>query len=256
VIHGLAEPSNFKGKIIVTRVIDEAGQRRALAAAHRLTGRNRWDDLIFTLLSARVPGEDDRLIVSPFPGMCAVVTATSLVKVDLEGKPVNGGRIDIDGFPLYGAIHKARPDIGCILHLHTTTGVAISTQVDGLQPISQTAMLIIGDLAYCDYAGIGEGDDDVVAALGNKNNLILRNHGTLSVGASVAEAFGRLHVLECACAIQIAATAGGAELVPVQRKVISSVEEMGTEYLASGVLDDAWERMVAVLDREEPGYAA
>ena len=240
----------------MTRVNDEASQRRALAAAHRLTARNRWDDLIFTLLSARVPGEDERLLVSPFPGMCGQVTASSLVKVDLAGKPVNGGRIDIDGFPLYGAMHKARPDINCILHLHTTAGVAVSTQVDGLQPISQTAMLIIGDLAYCEYEGIGEGDDNVVAALGNRNNLILRNHGTLSVGGSVAEAFGRLHVLECACAIQMAAMAGGAALNPVDRPVISSVEEMGTNYLASGVLDDAWESMVAVLDTEELGYAA
>ena len=236
---------------------DEASQRRALAAAHRLVARNRWDDLVFTLLSARVPSEPQRLLVTPFPSLCGMTTAASLVKVDLDGRVVDGaGRIDIDGFPLYGALHKARPDVNCILHLHTTAGVAVSIMEEGFLPMSQTAMLVFGDLAYCDYAGIGRGDDDAVEALGQKNNLILRNHGTIAVGRSVAEAYGRLHVLECACAIQMAALASGKKLSTVKRKIVASVEQMGNTYLASGVLDDAWDSMVALLDREEPDYAA
>lgn len=234
---------------------DEASQRRALAGAHRMVARRGWDDLVFTLLSARLPDNPDHLIVTPFPSMCSEVTASNLVKVDLDGQVVNGGRIDDGGFPLYGAIHRARPDVNCILHLHTTPGTAVSARKEGLLPIAQTSMLVIDDIAYADYEGIGQGDERVAEAMGQKNNLLLRNHGTISVGRSVAEAFGRLHVLECACAIQIAATQGEGAITPVDRLVVSSVAKMGNEYLASGVLEDAWASMVAILDREEPSYA-
>ncbi len=234
---------------------DETSQRRALAAAHRLVARRGWDDLVFTLLSARVPGEPGHLLATPFPSMCSEVTASSLVKVDLEGRAVDGGRIDDGGFPLYGVIHRTRPDVDCILHLHTPAGAAVSTQAEGLLPITQTAMLVAEDLATFDYEGIGQGDERAAAALGPKNNLLLRNHGTISVGCSVAEAFGRLHVLESACAIQVNALAGNPGLAPVAGGIVSSVAKMGSEYLASGVMEDAWPSLVAVLDREEPGYA-
>lgn len=237
--------------------LDETAQRRCLAAAHRLIARRGWDDLVFTLLSARVPDEADRVLVTPFPNMCSEVTASNLVKVDLDGKPQDRGRIDEGGFPLYGAIHRARPDVHCILHLHTTAGAAVSTRREGLLPLSQTAMLVVGDLAYFDYEGIGQGDERAAAALGDKNHLILRNHGTVAVGRSVAEAFGRLHTLESACAIQVAALAGESPRpTEVEPAVVSSVGEMGAAYLASGVLDDAWDSLVAILDREEPEYAA
>lgn len=236
---------------------DEAAQRRALAAVHRMVARNGWDDLVFTLLSARVPGEPEHLLVTPFPTLCAMTRASTLVKIDLQGHVVAGdGRIDVDGFPLYGAIHAARPDVNCILHLHTTAGVAVSTLEEGLIPMSQTAMLIAEDLAYFDYAGIGQGDDDCVRALGERNNLLLRNHGTITVGRTVAEAWGRMHVLECACAIQMSALASGRELRSVEADVVGSVAEMGNVYLASGVLDDAWDNLTALLDREEPDYAS
>lgn len=236
---------------------NEATQRHALAAAHRLVARNGWDDLVFTLLSARVPGDPERLLVTPFPTLCGLTTASTLVKVDLDGNAIeNGGRIDIDGFPLYGAIHKARADVNCILHLHTTAGVAVSAMEEGFLPMSQTAMLVYEDLAYFDYAGIGQGDDDTVRALGKKNNLLLRNHGTITVGRTVAEAYGRLHVLECACAIQVAALASAQKLSHVEHAVVRSVGEMGNVYLASGVLDDAWDNLLAILDREEPSYAS
>ena len=234
---------------------DEAAQRRALAAVHRIVARHRWDDLVFNLFTARVPGAPEHLLVTPFPTLASNARASDMVKVDLDGKPVNGGRIDIDGFPLYGAIHKARPDVTCVLHVHTTAGVAVSAMADGLLPLSQTAMLVYDDIAYCDYAGIGKGDDEAVDALADKNNLILRNHGTVSVGRTVAEAWGRLHVLEAACAIQVAAMSSNAELTSVKRKVVSSVAQMGTAYLGSGVIDDAWDNMVALIEREQPDYA-
>ena len=126
---------------------------------------------------------------------------------------------------------------------------------EGFLPMSQTAMLVYEDLAYFDYAGIGQGDDDAVRALGNKNKLLLRNHGTITVGRSVAEAYGRLHVLECACAIQVAALASNRNLSSVERGVVKSVGEMGNVYLSSGILDDAWDNLVAILDLEEPSYA-
>jgi ribulose-5-phosphate 4-epimerase/fuculose-1-phosphate aldolase len=234
----------------------ELAQRQALAAAHRMVARNGWDDLVFTLLSARVPGAPGQLLVTPFPTLCGMTQASSLVKIDLDGNVIEGdGRIDIDGFPLYGAIHKARPDVNCILHLHTTAGVAVSAMEEGFLPMSQTAMLIYEDLAYFDYAGIGQGDDDTVRALGTKNNLLLRNHGTITVGRSVAEAYGRLHVLECACAIQVAALASAQKLSSVEPNVVKSVGEMGNVYLSSGVLDDACDNLVAILDLEEPSYA-
>ena len=235
---------------------DEMGQRRALAAAHRMVARNSWDDLVFTLLSARIPGEPDRLLVTPFPTLCSMTRSSTLVKVNLDGKIVEGGgRIDSDGFPLYGAIHKARPDVNCIMHVHTTAGVAVSCAESGFLPMSQTAMLVHEDLAYFDYAGIGQGDDEMVREMGNKNNLLLRNHGTVTVGRSVAEAYGRLHVLECACAIQVAAQSSSQPISGVERQIIRSVGEMGNAYLASGVLDDAWSNIMEYLDRVEPDYA-
>lgn len=235
---------------------DEISQRRALAAAHRMVARNAWDDLVFTLLSARIPGKPDQLLVTPFPTLCATTRSSSLVKVNLDGDIIgNTGRIDSDGFPLYGAIHKARPDVNCIMHVHTTAGVAVSCMEDGFLPMSQTALLVHEDLAYFDYAGIGQGDDDMVREMGKKNNLLLRNHGTVTVGRSVAEAYGRLHVLECACAIQVAAQASNQKVSEVESQIIHSVGEMGNAYLGSGVLDEAWLNIMKFLDHVEPDYA-
>ena len=234
---------------------NETTQRRALACAHRMVARNGWDDLVFTLLTARIPDEPQFLLATPFPTLCANTTASSLVKIDLDGQTIDGGRIDIDGFPIYGALHKTREDINCILHLHTTAGVAVSAMADGLLPMSQTAMLVCDDLAYFDYQGIGQGDDEAADALGNKNLLMLRNHGTIAVGKTIAEAYGRLHVLEYACAYQVAALSSGSKLTSVDSKIAGNVASMGNAYLGSGVLDDAWANVTALIERDEPDYA-
>ena len=234
---------------------DETSQRRALACAHRMVARNGWDDLIFTMLTARIPGEPQHLLATPFPSLCANVTASSLVKIDQDGQTIGAGQIDVGGFPLYGAIHKARQDVNCIMHLHTTAGVAVSIMEDGLLPMSQTAMLVCDDLAYFDYHGIGQGDDEAAVALGNKNLLMLRNHGTLVVGKTVAETYGRLHVLEYACAYQVAALSSGVKLSSVDESIVADVATMGTAYLGSDVLDQAWENLVSLIDRHEPDYA-
>ena len=233
---------------------NETEQRLALAAVHRLIARKGWDDLVFTLFSARLPENVNRLLVTPFPRSCRNVTASSLVEVDLDGNPTNSGRIDVGGFPLYGAIHKARPDVNCIMHLHTTAGVAVSARTEGFLPMSQNSMLMAADLAYFDYRGIGEGDELMAVALGSKNNLILRNHGTISVGRTVAETYGRIYTLESACAMQVAASDDARGLMTVDADVVAQVAEVGKTYLASSVMDDAWEDLIAVLNTEEADY--
>jgi ribulose-5-phosphate 4-epimerase/fuculose-1-phosphate aldolase len=221
---------------------------------HRLVAREGWDDLVFTLFSARLPENENRLLVTPFPRTCRNVTASSLIENDLDGVPTNGGSIDEGGFPLYGAIHKARPDVNCILHLHTIAGTAVASSIDGLQPISQTAMIMLDDLAYFDYRGIGQGDDLVATEVGSKNNVILRNHGTISLGQTVAQAFGRIYTLERACAIQTAVSSGGQTPSTVDAETVASVAEVGKHYLAGNVMDEAWEDLVAVLDTEEADF--
>jgi len=238
----------------VSRPSTEGNQRTSLAAAHRLLARHGWDDLVFTLLTARVPEQPEYLLATPFPQICRNVTASNLVKIDGYGKPLGEGRIDDGGFPLYGAIHRTRPDVGCIIHLHTTAGVAVASLQDGLLPLSQTAMVVIEDIAYADYLGIGQGDDLIADLLGEKNCLMLRNHGTLAVGRTVAEAFARIYLLETACAVQIAA--GDQPTVGVPRSVVSGVATLGKPYITSGIMEDAWANLLAMLDGDEPDYAS
>lgn len=232
---------------------DEPTIRRDLAALHRLIARHGWDDFVFTLLSCRLPGNEDELVMTPFPQICGSVTASSLVKTDLAGEVIGYGAIDSGGFPLYGAIHRARPDVGCIIHLHTPAGVAVASQQQGLLPISQTAMIVIEDIAYFDYQGIGQGDDEIPAAMGDKNVLFLRNHGTLAVGRTVAEAYARIYLLETACAIQVATN--NQACIPVANSIVSGVAELGKPYITSGIMEQAWANLLLMLDREEPEYA-
>ncbi|MGR8949459.1 MAG: class II aldolase/adducin family protein [Gammaproteobacteria bacterium] len=231
---------------------NEHTQRRDLAAVHRLIARHGWDDFIFTLISCRVPGTENELLATPFPQICNSVTASSLVKTDLEGNVIGEGAIDSGGFPLYGAIHRARPDVGCIIHLHTTAGVAIASQQQGLLPLSQTSMILIEDIAYFDYQGIGQGDDEIPEAMGEKNVLMLRNHGTLAVGRTVAEAFARIYLLETACAIQVAAS--NQPTVPVTQTIASGVAALGKPYITSGIMEQAWSNLLLMLDKEDPDY--
>ena len=230
---------------------DEATLRRDLAALHRIIARHGWDDFVFTLLSCRISG-DDELLMTPFPQVCASVTASSLVKTDLAGNVIGYGAIDSGGFPLYGAVHRARPDVGCIIHLHTPAGVAVASQQQGLLPLSQTAMIVIEDIAYFDYQGIGQGDDEIPDAMGDKNILFLRNHGTLAVGRTIAEAFARIYLLETACAIQVAAN--NQACVKVAGSTVSGVAELGKPYITSGIMEQAWANLLTVLDKEEPDY--
>src|SRR5881275_1023428 len=193
-----------------------------LAAAYRLVAYYGWDDLIFTHLSARVPGPEHHFLLNPYNLMFEEVTASSLVKVDMNGLPVEPTPFITNpaGFTIHSAIHMAREDAHAVMHLHTPAGQAVSAHNEGLLPLTQTAMLIRGELAFHDYEGVAVDLDErerLVADLGEKNAMILRNHGTLAVGKNVGECFIRLYYLERACQAQIMALSAGENVcVPPQ----------------------------------------
>src|SRR5688500_18311959 len=191
-----------------------------LAAAYRLVALYGWDDLIFTHISVRVPGGDHHFLLNPYGMMFEAVTASSLVKVDLQGNIVMESPYFINpaGFTIHSAVHAAREDALCVMHLHTDNGIAVSAQKEGLLPISQQSLLALASLAYHDYEGLALNEEEkprLVSDLGNKNQMILRNHGLLTVGRTVAEAFLSMFILERACKIQILAQSGRSELTAV-----------------------------------------
>lgn len=193
--------------------------RRDLAAAYRLVAVYGWDDLLFTHLSVRIPGPEHHFLLNPFGLMFEEITASSLVKVDLDGEIVEPTEFLVNpaGFTIHSAVHASREDAQCVIHLHTVAGVGVSCQQNGLLPMHQEAMLIQGSLAYHDYEGVAFDHEErprLVADLGDANYMILRNHGTLTVGRSVAEAFSRMYHLERACQMQAVALAGSPVIIP------------------------------------------
>lgn len=197
---------------------EEWALREELAAAYRACAHFGWDDLIFTHLSARVPGPEHHFLLNPYDLLFEEITASNLVKVNMDGEPVMDTPHPVNpaGFTIHSAIHMAREDAKCIVHLHTTAGQAVSAQADGLAPTCQTAIIAMSlGVAYHDYEGVAIDLDErarIVAAMGDKNVLILRNHGTLTCGGNVADAFMLMYFLENACRIQLAAQSGGAAL--------------------------------------------
>src|SRR6267142_1999798 len=196
-----------------------------LAAAYRLVAHYGWDDLIFTHISARVPGPEHHFLLNSYGMMFDEVTASSLVKVDLAGKIVMKTQhvINPAGFTIHSAVHAARADALCVMHLHTDYGIAVSAQKNGLLPVSQQAMVALASLAYHDYEGLALNEEEkprLVADLDDKCHLILRNHGLLTVGRTVAEAFLAMFILERACKIQILAQSGGGEVLSVPDPIL------------------------------------
>jgi ribulose-5-phosphate 4-epimerase/fuculose-1-phosphate aldolase len=197
------------------KVSDEEWAIRVdLAAAYRLVAHYGWDDLIFTHLSARIPGPEHHFLLNPYQLMFEEVTASSLVKVDRDGNPVDPTPFITNpaGFVIHSAIHMGREDAQAVMHLHTPYGQAVAAHAEGLLPLTQTAMLVRGDLAFHDYEGVAvdmSERDRLVADLGDKNAMLLRNHGTLTVGKTVGECFVRLYFLERACQAQVHALSAG-----------------------------------------------
>lgn len=241
-------------------VSEEEWQTRVdLAAAYRLVALYGWDDLIFTHISARVPGGDHHFLLNPYGMMFEEVTASSLVKVDLQGNIVMESPYFINpaGFTIHSAVHAAREDALCVMHLHTDNGIAVSAQKDGLLPISQQSLLALVSLAYHDYEGLALNEEEkprLVADLGNKNHMILRNHGLLTVGRTVAEAFISMFILERACKIQILAQSGRSELVPVPPSILDRVAaQLNAVTLGQGA-QLTWPGLLRKLERIDPSY--
>jgi ribulose-5-phosphate 4-epimerase/fuculose-1-phosphate aldolase len=238
---------------------EEWQQRVDLAACYRLVALFGWDDLVFTHISARVPGPEHHFLINPYGHLFDEMTASSLVKIDLEGRKVEDSPSDVNpaGFTIHSAIHAAREDAKCVLHVHSVNGVAVSAQQAGLLPLSQQATIVLASLGYHDYEGIALREDEkprLVRDLGDHNFLMLRNHGLLTVGETVADAFLAMYVFEAACMIQVRAQAGGGGLIAVDPRIVAGVKAAVREVTRSlgGAL--AWPGLLRRLDRVNPGY--
>ena len=249
---------SLKGKVSE----EEWKVRVDLAAAYRLIAYYGWDDLIFTHLSARIPGPEHHFLLNPYNLMFEEVTASSLVKIDVNGLPVEPSPFITNpaGFTIHSAIHMAREDAHAVIHLHTPHGQAVSAHSEGLLPLTQTAMLIRGEVAYHDYEGVAVDLDErerIVADLGDKGAMLLRNHGTLAVGETVGEAFVKIYFLERACQAQILALSAGEKGLnnPPQGspELTSQQGKIGLK-MAAGAL--AWPALLRKAYRLDPTFAS
>ena len=237
---------------------EEWATRVDLAACYRLIAHHGWDDLIFTHISARVPGSHDFLI-NPYGLMFEEVTASSLVRVDLHGTKTLDSAYSINpaGYTIHSAIHEARADAGCVLHVHTMEGVAVSCQKAGILPISQQASIVIQSLAYHAYEGIALNPDEkqrLQQNLGRAHYLMLRNHGLLTVGRTVADAFMSMFTFQRTCEIQVLAQAGGAELLPVTDDVMATVPGYLRGVTRGQGSALAWPALLRKMDRLDPSF--
>ncbi len=238
---------------------EEWQARVDLAALYRLTALYHWDDLVFTHISMRVPGPEHHFLINPYGFLFEEITASSLVKVDLEGNIVmeTPHPINPAGFTIHSAVHAAREDALCVYHTHTLHGVAVSAQKNGLLPISQHSMMPLTSVGYHDYEGLALNEEEkprLVADLGNNRALILRNHGLLTVGGTAAEAFLGMYMLEASCRIQVLAQSGGTELThigePILKGILAQVEQ-ATNGMGSNLI---WPALLRKLDRIDPTY--
>ncbi len=238
---------------------EEWALRVNLAACYRLVALHGWDDLVFTHISARVPGPEDHFLINAYGLLFEEMTASSLVKVDLDGNKVLDTEYDINpaGFTIHSAVHAARHDAGCVLHTHTKAGVALSTLAEGLRPISQISLFPYSTLAYHDYEGIALNEDEkprLVADLGDKKALILRNHGLLTIGESVADAFLMMYALETACQIQLMAQSAGSEIIPVPQPIVAGIKAQ-VDQVTKGLGGElAWPGLLRKLDRIDASF--
>jgi ribulose-5-phosphate 4-epimerase/fuculose-1-phosphate aldolase len=232
-----------------------------LAALYRLVALNRWDSGVATHISLRVPGPDHHFLINPFGWFFEEITASSLVKIDCDGNVVDGSphRVNPAGFVIHSAIHMAREDAQCVIHLHTDEGIAVASQKDGLLPITQFGVLTRQRLAYHEFEGValnlGE-RERLVADLGDRQVMLLRHHGTLAVGPTAAEAWSRMFILEKACRQQVLALTAGRDGV---KDVPQPAQDMMREQFRDGKLGAdgaklAWAAWLRRLDRQSPGY--
>ena len=252
--------SQAKTVSIRDQVSAEEWQARVdLAAAYRLVAHYGWDDLVFTHISSRIPGPEHHFLINPYGMMFDEITASSLVKVDLNGKIVMESPYSINpaGFTIHSAVHAAREDALCVMHLHTVAGIAISAQKTGLLPISQHSLFPLSSVGYHDYEGLALNEDEkprLVADLGENTHLILRNHGLLTVGSSAGDAFLAMYNLQRSCEIQLLAQSGGSELISISKPIIEGIAAQAkvvTKGLGGGLV---WPGLLRKLDRIDSSY--
>jgi ribulose-5-phosphate 4-epimerase/fuculose-1-phosphate aldolase len=238
---------------------EEARLRVDLAACYRLIAMHGWDDLVFTHISARLPSTPHHFLINPYGMLFEEITASSLLKVDHSGHKVSDSPYEANpaGFNIHSAVHEARPEVNCVLHLHTAAGVAVSAQAGGLLPISQQSIFPLASIAYHDYEGLALNPDErprLVHDLGQANYMILRNHGLLVCAPTVADAFLSMFVLQRACEIQIQAQAGGSELIRIPQAIVDGAAQAARKNLLNlgGML--AWPGLLRKLDRMDLGY--
>ena len=239
---------------------EEWQTRLDLAACYRLVALYGWDDLVFTHITAKIPGAENEFLINPYGMMFAEITASSLVKIDLTGNKLDAENpypINPAGFTIHSAIHAARHDAACVLHLHTPNGVAVSAQKSGVLPISQQSIFVLASLAYHDYEGVALNDDEkprLVADLGEKSFLMLRNHGLLTAGPTIADAFQAMYFFETACMIQIRAQAGGGELLQIPQRIIDGAQRQAKAVTRGLAGNLAWPGLLRKLDRIDMSF--
>ncbi len=228
-----------------------------LAALYRLVALYGWDDLVDTHISARIPGPDHQFLLNPYGLFWEEITASSLVRIDVEGNILQDTpyMVNAAGFTIHSAVHMAVEDAHYVMHLHSEYGVAVSAQQEGLLPLSQTALIALPKLAYHDYEGIALNLDErerLVADLGDKPLMMLRNHGTLSLGRTAGDCFRGMYNLEQACKMQIHALTVGRDRVLMAPQDSRDVVREQTKRGVGGAL--AWPGLLRRLDRHNPGY--
>lgn len=241
---------------------DEWQTRLDLAAAYRLVALFRWEDLVYTHISARIPGTEHYLI-NPYGMMFDEITASSLVKIDIDGNILQETPYAINpaGFVIHSAIHAAREDVQCVLHTHTRNGIAVSAQKGGLLPLSQHSIFVLSSLGYHDYEGVALRDEEkprLVADLGDRRYLMLRNHGLLTVGPTIASAWDAMYMFETSCAIQLGAQAGGTlaggDLVRVPDEIVAGAQAAARAVTHGAGSSLVWPGLLRRLDRLDASW--
>jgi len=241
-------------------VTEQEWQMRVnLAACYRLIALYGWDDLVFTHISARVPNTEDEFLINPYGLLFEEITASSLVKVNQAGEKVSSSEFDINpaGFTIHSAVHEARSDAHCVIHLHTSDGVAVSTQQQGLLPISQQSLFPSSNLTYHDYEGVALNPEEkvrLVSDLGEANFMILRNHGLLTCASTVADAFLNMYILQKACEVQIKAQSGGSELTLISPQILAGIQAASKQVTKEANGDIAWPALLRKLHRTDPSF--
>jgi len=243
------------------KVSSEEWQTRVdLAACYRLVAQYGWDDLVFTHITAKIPGVENQFLINPYGMMFAEITASSLVKVDL-----GGNKLDIDnpfpvnpaGFTIHSAIHATRHDAKCVLHVHTPNGIAVSAQTNGVLPISQQSIFVLASLGYHGYEGVALNEDEkprLVRDLGDKTFFMLRNHGLLTVGETIADAFQAMYIFETTCMIQVRAQAGGGELIRIPQPILDGAQAQAKAVTKGMGGNLAWPGLLRKLDRIDSSF--